>query len=51
MERPVDLAYKALAHLLTVMFVIGAAGCVIVIPLAAVKMFSVLFEKDRPEEE
>lgn len=30
-------------------FAIGVAGCVIVIPLCAYKMFRVLFEKDTGE--
>ena len=30
--------------------VIGVAGCLLVIPVAAFQLFSVLFEKDRPEE-
>lgn len=39
------------AHVLSWMFVIGMAGCVLlVIPIAAYQLFSVLFEKDRPEE-
>jgi hypothetical protein len=38
------------AHLLSWGFVIGVAGCLLVIPVAAVQLFSVLFEKDRPEE-
>ena len=33
------------------MFVIGIIGCVfLVIPTAAYQLFSVLFEKDRPDE-
>ena len=33
------------------MFVIGVAGCVIlVIPIAAYQLFSVLFQKDHPHE-
>jgi hypothetical protein len=39
------------AHVLSWMFVIGMAGTVVlVIPIAAYQLFSVLFEKDRPEE-
>mgnify|MGYP001793064496 CR=1 FL=1 len=39
------------AHVLSWMFVIGMIGCVLlVIPIAAYQLFSVLFEKDRPEE-
>jgi hypothetical protein len=38
-------------HVLSWMFVIGMAGCaVLVIPVAAVQLFSVLFAKDRPDE-
>ena len=33
----------------TYIFAIGIAGCVIVIPLCAYKMFRVLFEKDTGE--
>lgn len=33
-----------------VLFAIGAIGCVISIPIVAVKFFSVLFEKDVAEE-
>jgi hypothetical protein len=33
------------------MFVIGMVGCVLlVIPIAAFQLFSVLFERDRPED-
>ncbi len=35
---------------LTIIFAIGVAGCAIVIPLAAWKFFSVLLEKDTPDE-
>ena len=39
------------AHLLSWMFVIGMMGCVLlVIPIAAFQLFSVLFERDRPED-
>jgi hypothetical protein len=41
---------KIVAHLLSWGFVIGIAGCLLVIPVAAYQLFSVLFEKDRPEE-
>ncbi|MGH9546552.1 MAG: hypothetical protein ACRD23_15195 [Terriglobales bacterium] len=40
-----------LAHVLSWAFVIGMAGCaLLVIPIAAYQLFSVLFEKDRPDE-
>ena len=39
------------AHVLSWMFVIGVVGSVfLVIPIAAYQLFSVLFEKDRPDE-
>ena len=41
----------AVAHVLSWMFVIGMAGTVLlVIPTAAYQLFSVLFEKDHPDE-
>jgi hypothetical protein len=40
---------KLIVPVLTWMFGIGMAGCVIVIPWCAFKMFSVLFEKDQPD--
>jgi hypothetical protein len=40
-----------LARVLSWTFIIGMAGCVLfVIPIAAYQLFSVLFEKDRPDE-
>ena len=42
---------KILAHVLSWMFVIGMAGTVLlVIPTAAYQLFSVLFQKDSPDE-
>ena len=41
---------KIVAHLLSWGFVIGMAVCLLVIPVAAYQLFSVLLEKDRPEE-
>jgi hypothetical protein len=43
--------FKILAPVLVTMFVIGAAGCVIVIPVVAVRLFSVLLEPDTPDEQ
>jgi hypothetical protein len=40
-----------LFHLLAWMFVIGMAGCLLVIPVAAYQLFSVLLEKDEPDEQ
>ena len=46
-----DLLAKIVAHVLSWMFVIGVAGTVLLaIPVAAYQLFSVLFEKDRPDE-
>ena len=39
-----------LAHLMTWLFVIGIVGCLAVIPVTAYQLFSVLFEKDAPDE-
>ena len=39
------------AHVMSWMLVIGMVGCVLlVIPIAAFQLFSVLFERDRPED-
>lgn len=38
-----------IARVLSVVFIIGIAGCAIAIPIVAVKFAMVLFEKD-PEE-
>ena len=43
-------AHHILAWLATVLFALGVAGCLIVIPLSAWKFFSVLLEKDTPED-
>jgi hypothetical protein len=45
-----DLAFKFLAHTLSVMFVVGLIGCAVVIPLAAYRLFAVLFEPDREDD-
>ena len=45
-----DFLVRVVGHLLTWGFVIGMAGCLLVIPVAAYQLVSVLFEKDRPEE-
>ena len=43
--------FKIIAHGLSWMFVIGMADAFfVVIPIAAYQLFSVLFEKDSPEE-
>jgi hypothetical protein len=39
------------AHTLTILFLIGVAGCLVSIPLIAIKFASVLFEKDEEEAE
>lgn len=40
---------KIVIPTLTWIFALGVAGCVIVIPMCAFKMFRVLLEKDAPE--
>ena len=46
-----DAFIELLARGLTWTFLVGTVGCVVVIPVVAVQLFGVLFEKDRPEEE
>jgi hypothetical protein len=45
-----NLLVRFVAHLLTWGFVIGMAGCLLVIPVTAYKLVSVLFQKDAPHE-
>jgi hypothetical protein len=45
-----DSLAKLVAHLLSWTFMIGLVGCLLVIPVAAFQLFSVLFQKDDPEE-
>ncbi len=45
-----DTTSTLIARLMETIFVIGMAGCVVVIPLVAYKLFAVLFEKDSDEE-
>ena len=40
---------KLFIPIFTFVFAVGVAGCLIVIPLCAYKMFRVLFEKDAEE--
>lgn len=42
--------FHIIAWPLMILFAIGVIGCAITIPLAAIKFFAVLFEKDEPEE-
>jgi len=46
-----EIVFKILAPILVTMFVVGAAGCVIVIPVVAYRLFSVLVEPDTPDEQ
>jgi hypothetical protein len=43
-------ALDLLVHVLFVLFVLGMAGCLIVIPITAYRLFHVLFEKDQEGE-
>jgi hypothetical protein len=45
-----EAVVPVLARVLTVMFVVGLAGCCVAIPLVAYRLFSVLFERDLEEE-
>jgi hypothetical protein len=46
----VETVFSLLSPLLTLLFIIGMAGCIIVIPLVAFKLFRVLFEDDLEDE-
>jgi len=46
----VETVFSLLSPLLTLLFVIGMAGCIIVIPSVAFKLFRVLFEDDSEDE-
>ena len=46
-----DFLVTILAHVLSWMFVIGMAGCLLVIPITAYRLFKPLFEKDYPDED
>jgi hypothetical protein len=46
-----ETLFKILVPILVTMFVIGAAGCVIVIPVVAYRLFSVLVEPHAPDEQ
>lgn len=41
-----EFAIDVVANALLWMFVVGLAGCAVVIPWAAIKMFAALFERD-----
>jgi hypothetical protein len=46
-----DIASNIFVHGLSVMFAVGVAGCLLVIPITAYRLFSVLFERDREGEQ
>ena len=46
----IESVFNVIARVLTWAFLIGGAGCVIVIPIVAYRLFAVLFEKDLPTE-
>jgi hypothetical protein len=39
------------AHTMTALFILGMIGCLVVIPITAYRLFSVLFEKDAVDEQ
>ena len=45
-----EKVFSLLSPLLTLLFIIGMAGCMLVIPLVAFKLFRVLFEDDSEDE-
>ena len=44
-------AIEIIVHIFSVAFLVGAIGCVFVIPIVAFSLFSVLFEPDTTGEE
>jgi hypothetical protein len=44
-----DAFFHVLAKLLQALFVVGVAGCLITVPVVALKFASVLWEKDEDE--
>jgi len=46
----VEFVFSLLNPLLTLLFGVGMIGCLLVIPLVAVKLFKALFEDDTEEE-
>jgi hypothetical protein len=46
----VEAVLTAFLRFISLLWVIGMAGCVIVIPIAAYKLFAVLFERDHPDQ-
>ena len=45
-----DAFLAVLTTVLKAFFAVGAIGCLLVIPLTAMQLFKVLFEKDSEEE-
>jgi hypothetical protein len=46
-----DIVSNIFVHGLSIMFAVGVAGCLFVIPITAYRLFSVLFESDREWEQ
>jgi hypothetical protein len=46
-----DLFVAIFARVMSWMFVIGVIGCLFVIPITAYRLFAVLFDEDRSDEE
>ena len=46
-----EIVAKLLGYTMTSLFYVGLAGCILVIPITAKRLFSVLFEKDLPGEQ
>jgi hypothetical protein len=45
-----DVLFEILARTLLVLFAVGTAGCLLVIPITAVELFKTLFEPDTQDE-
>jgi hypothetical protein len=46
----VEAVLTAFLRFMSFFWLIGMAGCVIVIPITAYKLFAVLFQRDHPDE-
>jgi hypothetical protein len=48
---PMHTAFDLVVHMMVGLFVAGMAGCLIVIPVSAYRLFHVLLEKDQEGEQ
>ncbi len=45
-----DVLFEVLARTLLVLFALGTAGCLLVIPITTLELFQMLFEPDTQDE-